>query len=430
MSRRTLIAVLLTTSIVSGCASTSFDPATGLYAAPVGGAPATANATPLTPALTCLADTAAGLRRAAPRLAVGEIADLTGKLDLETGRRVTQGASLFAVTALGRAGVPLVERADRTVAEVERTYATAQVLSDAPTGAGETPGPVRPVNAGQIAGSRFYLVGGITELNYNIESSGGQLGVGALDPEDPKTILGGSRFVMNVAIDLRLVDSISQEVVAIAAYQKQIVGREIRAGVFDIFGGVAVDLSGGRSALEPLQLGVRALIERGVFDVSAELYGLTGSTCLPADQTVDTSGGYRRLRAFSAPLPIADPVAPTISVAAETRQAPAAVQGVTNVAGMAPRSIVGFASRGSGAEALGPAVSNAPDRVAAPGTMVRPRLDPNGWRVRRETAPRTETGLDTRPFNPGLEANEGARPEVMDRNRQPLSSPGRLRAGG
>ena len=150
MSRRTLIAVLLTTSIVSGCGSTGFNPATGLYAEPVGGSPATANATPLTSALTCLADTAVGLRIAAPRLAVGEIADLTGKLDLETGRRVTQGASLFAVTALGRAGVPLVERADRTVAEVERTYATAQVLSDAPTGAGETPGPVRPVNAGLV----------------------------------------------------------------------------------------------------------------------------------------------------------------------------------------------------------------------------------------------------------------------------------------
>lgn len=376
MSRRTLIAVLLTTSIVSGCGSTGFDPATGLYAEPVGGAPATANATPLTPALTCLADTAAGLRRAAPRLAVGEIADLTGKLDFETGRRVTQGASLFAVTALGRAGVPLVERADRTVAEVERTYAEAQVLSDAPTGAGEAPGPVRPVNAGQIAGSRFYLVGGITELNYNIESSGGQLGLGALDPEDPKTILGGSRFVMNVAIDLRLVDSISQEVVAIAAYQKQIVGREIRAGVFDIFGGVAVDLSGGQSALEPMQLGVRALIERGVYDVAAELYGLTGSACLPPVQTADTAGGYRRLRSLLPPGTVSPEPAFAAIPARHPAGSPAPFPPVQSGDPLAnPLNLPPPASAGD------PAVPR--DAVPAEGTPTRPRIDPRNWRVSR-----------------------------------------------
>ncbi len=376
MSRRALIAALVASSILSGCASTGFDPATGLYAEPVGGAPATANATPLTPALTCLADTAVLQRLVAPRLAVGEIADLTGKLDLETGRRVTQGASLFAVTALGRAGVPLVERADQTVAEVERTYAAAQVLSDTPTGAGEDPGPVRPVNPGQIAGSRYYLVGGITELNYNIESSGGQLGVGAIDPEDPKTMLGGSRFVMNVAVDLRLVDSISQEVVAIAAYQKQIVGREIRAGVFDIFGGVAVDLSGGQSALEPLQLGVRALIERGVYDVAAELYGLTGSACLPPVQTADTAGGYRRLRSLQPP--VTERPAPAFAAAAvpAPTRIPAPLPPVQPGTPLAsPLNLPAPASAGN------PGLPT--DAVPVEGTPARPRIDPRTWRLSR-----------------------------------------------
>lgn len=399
MNHRTLIVGLLSASVLSGCASTRFDPQTGLYAEPVGGAPATANATPLTPALGCLADTAAARRLVAPRLAVGEIADLTGKLDLETGRRVTQGASLFAVTALGRAGVPLVERADRTVAEVERTYAAAQVLSDAPAGAGEEPGPVRPVNPGQIAGSRFYLVGGITELNYNIESSGGQLAVGAIDPEDPKTVLGGSRFVMNVAVDLRLVDSISQEVVAIAAYQKQIVGREIRAGVFDIFGGVAVDLSGGRSALEPLQLGVRALIERGVYDVAAELYGLTDSACLPPLQTADTAGGYRRLRDLPPPgrlIPVPSPApmlaaapAPVPRFAPPPALAPVPVQAAAPIPAQSP--ILTAAPARPGLAPAEPLVLPPPAEAAGPpspmagvaGTPVRPRIDPRNWRVNR-----------------------------------------------
>ena len=380
MNHRTLIACLLSASVLSGCASTRFDPQTGLYAEPVGGAPATANATPLTPALSCLADTAEARRLVAPRLAVGEIADLTGKLDLETGRRVTQGASLFAVTALGRAGVPLVERADRSVAEVERTYAAAQVLSDAPTGAGEDPGPVRPVNPGQIAGSRFYLVGGITELNYNIESSGGQLGVGAIDPEDPKTVLGGSRFVMNVAVDLRLVDSISQEVVAIAAYQKQIVGREIRAGVFDIFGGVAVDLSGGRSALEPLQLGVRVLIERGVYDVAAELYGLTDSACLPPVQTADTAGGYRRLRSLqpggTGMSGSAFATAPALVPVPAPTRIPAPLPPVQPGAPLTSPLILPMpASAGDPAPPT--------DAVPAQGTPARPRIDPRTWRLNR-----------------------------------------------
>lgn len=375
MNSRTLIAVLTAASMLAGCASTRFDPVTGLYAEPVGGAPATANATPLTGALTCLADRAGQQGRLAPRLAVGEIADLTGKLDLETGRRVTQGASLFAVTALGRAGVPLVERADQTVAEVERTYAAAQVLSDAPSGAGEAPGPLRPIHPGQIAGSRFYLVGGITELNYNIESSGGDLRVGAIDPEDPKTGVGGSRFVMNVAVDLRLVDSISQEVVAIAAYQKQIVGREIRAGVFDILGGVAVDLSGGRSALEPLQLGVRALIERGVYDVAAELYGLTDSACLPSTQTVDTLGGYRRLRDLQ---PAGLTPSPTLLAAAPV---PAPAPAPAPVMPAAPPARPGAVLA---TPLVLPAPSAAEPQTAPPdGAPARPRIDPRTWRLTR-----------------------------------------------
>lgn len=390
MIARRLIAGLLAATTLAGCASSGYDPETGLYTRPIGGAPATANATPLSPALTCLADTARARGVAAPRLAVGEIADLTGKLDLETGRRVTQGAALFAVTAFGRAGVPLVERADQTVAQVERTYATAQVLSDTPTGPGEEPGPVRAVNPGQVAGSRYYLVGGVTELNYNIESSGGELGVGALNPEDAKTGISGSRFVMNVAVDLRLVDSISQEVVAVAAYQKQIVGREIRAGVFDIFGGIAIDLSGGASALEPLQLGVRSLIERGVYDVTADLYGLNDAGCLPVTQTADTAGGYSRLRALPPPLtPAPAPVVPPVMAAV-----PPPVRAVVPAAlpsRPAPAPIRPAAPRPGTvltAPVLPPAPATAEPVPQSPDatTPARPRIDPRNWRVTRSPA--------------------------------------------
>lgn len=372
MTPRTVLSGLMACVTLSACASTAVDPDTGLYVTPIGGAPATGNATPLSPALSCLAASSRARGVAAPRLAVGSIDDLTGKLDLETGRRVTQGAALFAVTAFGRAGVPLVERAEQTVAEVERSFAAAQVLSDAPTGPGLEPGPVRAVNPGQIAGSRYYLVGGITELNYNIESSGGELGIGALNPEDAKTGIGGSRFVMNVAVDLRLIDSISQEVVAVAAYQKQIVGREIRAGVFDIMGGVAFDLSGGASALEPLQLGVRTLIERAAYDVAADLYALPATDCLPREQIADVAGGYSRLRDLPAPAALARPTEPA---AAPARSAARAVEAeIAAPADIRPGTILT-------APVLPTPVTAAPGEAAVPSS--RPRIDPRTWRLQR-----------------------------------------------
>jgi curli production assembly/transport component CsgG/holdfast attachment protein HfaB len=165
-------------------------------------------------------------------------------------------------------------------------------------------------------------------------------------------------------------------VVAIAAYQKQIVGREIRAGVFDIFGGVAVDLSGGQSALEPMQLGVRALIERGVYDVAAELYGLTGSACLPPVQTADTAGGYRRLRSLPPPGMVSPEPAFTALPAPRPARIPAPFPTVQSGDPLAsPLNLPPPASTGD------PAVPR--DAVPAQGTPTRPRIDPRDWRVRR-----------------------------------------------
>ena len=56
----------------------------------------------------------------APRIAVGRIADYTGKEESDgSGRKVTQGASLMAVSAFAKAGMPLVERFDTSVSEFE-----------------------------------------------------------------------------------------------------------------------------------------------------------------------------------------------------------------------------------------------------------------------------------------------------------------------
>lgn len=58
------------------------------YVPPIGDAPVTSNPTPYTPALTCLAERAAG--RPAPRISVGRISDLTGRVDFDTGAKIPQ----------------------------------------------------------------------------------------------------------------------------------------------------------------------------------------------------------------------------------------------------------------------------------------------------------------------------------------------------
>ena len=258
----------------AGCASTAVDARTGLYAKPLGHAPATRNDTPYSAALVCLAEYARGAHTAAPRIAVGRIMDMTGKTEQVTGTTVTQGASLFAMTALGKAGVRVIERYDTAVAEIELKYANQHLLSDTPERAGRDAQNFRKVYAGQIAGSQYYVVGGITELNANIHSGGVDGFAGAAGTSGAKATLTNQTYVMNVAIDLRLVDSQTQEVVDMVSYQKQIIGRQVGAGVFDFFGGNIIDLSAGSNGMEPIHLAVRSLVERGVFEFTAGLYGL------------------------------------------------------------------------------------------------------------------------------------------------------------
>jgi curli production assembly/transport component CsgG/holdfast attachment protein HfaB len=327
---------------LASCSSTGFDPGTGLYADPIGGAPATQNDTVYSPSLRCLAARASGQGLVAPRLAVGEIADLTGRNDLQTGRMVSQGAALFAVTALTKAGVPTVERLDRAVSEVERQYAQVHLLSDTPEAAGQSGENFRPVFAGEIAGSRYYVIGGVTELNYNLRSRGADLAIGAAESAGAAGRMTGSDYVMNVAVDLRLVDTISQEVVATASYQKQIVGHELRVGVFDFLGGNVFDLSGGGSALEPAQFAVRTAVERGLYDFVADLYGLPRDTCL--EEAGGNGPSLLARRAVRTP-----DTANTAAATGGSRVAPAGVSQVPAPVPPVPPRSDAPARRGSGA---------------------------------------------------------------------------------
>jgi curli production assembly/transport component CsgG/holdfast attachment protein HfaB len=271
------VAVLLASASLAACVSPVAGPS-GLYASPIGNAPVTSNPTPYSQALVCLGGYARQNGIGAPRIAVGRIADYTGKAESDgSGRKITQGASLMAISALAKSGARLVERYDTSVSELELKYTNNKLISDAPN-------DYRKIMAGQVPGSDFYIVGGITELNYNIRSSGLDAAGGDLDPTDGKYNTGARFFVMNVGVDLRLVETKTLEVVDVISYQKQVIGREVSLGVFDFLNGNVFDVSVGEGALEPLQLAVRATIERGVLEMMANLYGAPGpEVCLKSD---------------------------------------------------------------------------------------------------------------------------------------------------
>lgn len=276
----------------------------GDYARPLGDAPATRNPTPYTPALICLARQP--MARPMPRISVGRISDMTGKADFETGAKVSQGASLFAITALGKAGFPVVERLDNSVAEIELNYARQRLLSDTPELAGSSGDNYRRILAGQIAGSSYYIVGGITELNYNIRSTGADAQVGDRGLNGVRAGVSGQTYVLNIAIDLRLVNSRSQEVVDMVSYQKQLVGRSLDLGLTAGEDKLGAAASYGRSSMEPIQAAVRTLVERGVFELVA---------------------GFRDGKAKAACLdPVTEPVGPTLPAYAAQRT-PQAQQG-------------------------------------------------------------------------------------------------------
>src|SRR4051812_44843562 len=272
------LAFVIAMVALSGCMSTTPDE-TGRYSAPIGGAPVIANETPYSDALRCMARYTA---QHPLRVAVGQIADYTGKIESDnSGRKIAQGGALMAMSALAKAGVPLVERFDTSVAELELKYANNKLIGDDKSvpGAPNGPSDFRKIYAGSIPGSDYYLVGGITELNFNVRSEGASADGGQTSTDGVKGLAGISAYVMNIGLDLRLVDTSTLEVVDVISYQKQIIGRQFQAGVFDFLGHSFLDISAGDSALEPIQLAVRSVIERAVLEMAARVYKVPNNSC-------------------------------------------------------------------------------------------------------------------------------------------------------
>jgi len=254
------------------------------------GPPVRDNRSPMEAALACFGDQLIANGGPSRVIAVGDVKDYTGKYSINEGNAITQGGALMVYSALGKIGGPLriAERFDPTIGERELAYTDRRQLGDG--NAHEVNGnrvPWLPYFGGTITQSDYYIVGGITELNYNIRSGGGEVQINNIGPK-------ARVFTQSVAVDLRIVDSRSLVVIKTISLTKQFSGYEIGADVFRFFGTDLFDINIGAKGQEPLQLGIRTALEEATMRLVAATAKVDPTLCmgqrldtipdLPADQ--------------------------------------------------------------------------------------------------------------------------------------------------
>lgn len=253
---RALVAALFAASSLSACGGLA--PTDDAGVKPLVVFPVTSNDTPYSQCLRKLQSVPASNL---PVFAVGEIADKTGQVNFDErgGHALTQGVSEMVMSALYKTGkAHLVERYDLRIPLAEVKLSEQNRLSRVLQEYGTD---------GRLPGTDFILVGALTELNYNIVTGGIGLRIAGVG--------GGTRIaVLNVALDLRVINSKNFAVAYVSTLQKQIYGYEVEADVFRFFGDTLVDFQAGHVRNEPLQMGVRAISEMAVYQIMTEFLKL------------------------------------------------------------------------------------------------------------------------------------------------------------
>lgn len=222
------------------------------------------NVTPMEGVLACFADGVASTGEPPLVIATGDIKDYTGKYSINEGNAITQGGALMVYSALGKlsGAVRMAERYDPSIAERELAYIDRRQLGDGNPHTLDGPDGSQivswlPYFGGTIQKSDYFIVGGITELNYNIASGGAEFGVNQIGAKN-------RTYTQSVGIDLRIVDTETLLVVKTVSLTKQFNGYEVGFNVFRFFGSDLFDINVGSKGQEPLQLGIRTALEEAV----------------------------------------------------------------------------------------------------------------------------------------------------------------------
>jgi curli biogenesis system outer membrane secretion channel CsgG/outer membrane protein OmpA-like peptidoglycan-associated protein len=271
------------------------------------------NRTPMEGALACYGDYVMASTAKRIVIAVGDVKDFTGKYSINEGNALTQGGSLMVYSALGKLGgaVGIAERFDPSVAERELGYTDRRQLGDgnAHTVNGERV-PWLPYFGGSIASSDYYIIGGITELNYNLRSGGAEAGVDNIG-------IKARTYNQSVSVDLRIVDSRTLMVIKTVSLTKQFTGYEVGLNIFRFFGTDLFDVNIGAKGQEPLQLGVRAALEEATMRLVGAATKIDYRPCLSqrigtipdlsADELRGRAFGPQAALAVAAPAPAPAP---------------------------------------------------------------------------------------------------------------------------
>lgn len=178
--------------------------------------------------------------------AVGQVTDNTGKEtynDGGSGKMVTQGAGDMVQSALFRAGVTVVNRANANVSVIEATWGIRDIKSQV------------PVN--------FYISGSINSLDY-IPGGGYSVAVAGFGPKKRQ-----SRIM--VGLDLSMVDAFTGRVVASIPLQKQIFMSESGIGGTNFFGDTLVSLDAGGMEREAMNFALRQMVSLATFELLGQV---------------------------------------------------------------------------------------------------------------------------------------------------------------
>jgi len=236
---------------LSGC-QTAYSAST--HVTPLHGAPVHTNNTPYT---ACLTQMALAKTKKKPSLTVGQISDKTGQKDYakyQDSSELTQGVSEMVISAFFKTRqVTLTERLDIRIPLAEQQLVQSKAIS-------------RRVSRMNVVPANFVVLGALTELNYNISSGGARLFVAGSGA-------GVRKAVINVGLDLRLVDVRSFRTLYVTSLQKQVIGYEVEAGIYRFFGDQLIEFDAGAVKNEPLQLGVRSVVELATYQILTEGLG-------------------------------------------------------------------------------------------------------------------------------------------------------------
>lgn len=187
------------------------------------------------------------------KVAIYEIQDKTGQYSENGSPVVSQGATEMLITALMRSRqFKVLDRANFN------DFMTEQNLVDN-NRTGENEGP----ELGNLSGADYVISGAVTE--YQIDKKTGGVGLRIAGK-------GGQQeyAVASSAIDLRITDTSTGEVVWSKSLKKEIVGESVGLEAFSFMGNNIVEFETGKGQQEVINLVVRTLLEEAVYEFSTD----------------------------------------------------------------------------------------------------------------------------------------------------------------